>query len=336
MEAKSISLDTKPGATLRISIYFPPCTPGTHVSNTLVVFLNGLVLPRSSWTESINHLLALRQSSSQPTPALLSYDRYGQGDSDPDPTDPPDTPYGHDLLTSAADLYHLLTQVVSPTLLPTTNLIFVCNSIGCALARLYAAAHPDYNIAGLLFLDSMVANSDYVSLFPDPDGGSQITLPPDVSVESLRHARAMFTKFFHPTVPNAERLDRRRLAELLPDADRPVLPTRKDNGGRTPRLVVVGHDWDEFAEQCETGSMAVQKSVINAYLNPAWGAYNEGLTRLVQHPDNIGSEEDQVKIAKGCGHFIQRDDPLFVATEINSFLNELAEQDVADLWMYEC
>jgi pimeloyl-ACP methyl ester carboxylesterase len=51
-------------------------------------------------------------------------------------------------------------------------------------------------------------------------------------------------------------------------------------------------------------------------MNPAWGEYNKGLTRLVR-------AESEVKIAKGCGHFIQKDDPAYVATEINSILNEL-------------
>jgi pimeloyl-ACP methyl ester carboxylesterase len=60
----------------------------------------------------------------------------------------------------------------------------------------------------------------------------------------------------------------------------------------------------------------VPKAVINAYVNPTWDAYNKGLTRLVQ----TGCD---VKIAKGCGHFIQKDDPAFVAREISDILNEL-------------
>lgn len=67
--------------------------------------------------------------------------------------------------------------------------------------------------------------------------------------------------------------------------------------------------------------MSTPKAVINAYLNAAWGRYNEGLTRLVQveTPD----KKPEVKIAKGCGHFIQKDDPAFVAGEINSILEKL-------------
>lgn len=133
--------------------------------------------------------------------------------------------------------------------------MLVCNSIGCALARLYAAAHPG-RVAACLFLDSMMANSDFVSVFPDPDGPDfdhpgrgRLPLPPGVSADDLRHARDKFRQYFHPAVPNPERLDRRDLRRLLPRADAPALPAGP--GGRSPILVVVGHDWDEFAEQCE-------------------------------------------------------------------------------------
>ena len=56
------------------------------------------------------------------------------------------------------------------------------------------------------------------------------------------------------------------------------------------------------------GSLAVPKAVTNAYVNPAWRAYNEGLASL--------AEDAELKIADGCGHFIQRDGPEFVAGEI--------------------
>lgn len=63
----------------------------------------------------------------------------------------------------------------------------------------------------------------------------------------------------------------------------------------------------------------MSKAVTNTYMNPAWGDYNEGLTRLV-------NAESKVKIARGCGHFIQKDDPAFVASEIDRILNELSNR----------
>ncbi|KAK4119608.1 alpha/beta-hydrolase [Parathielavia appendiculata] len=326
MEDKNIILHTKPGASLHISVA-KPHPPGPHaLSNTLVVFLNGLALPSAAWCETIDRFLNLRRKSNQPIPALLCYDRYGQGKSDSDPTDDPqDAPYGHDSRAAVADLHQLLIQVARDELhrqkLEDLQLVLVCNSIGCALARIYAAAHPG-RVSAYVFLDSMMANTDFVSLFPDPDGDDagfdEGQLPQGITPDDLRHARVRVRNFFHPTVPNAEHLDRRHLAELLPQADGPRLP--HGPGGRSPLLVVAGHDWDVFAEQSEHGSLSVSKAVINAYVNPAWGAYNQGLTRLVP-------AENEVKIAKGCGHFIQKDDPGFVANELNALLNRLRDRD---------
>ncbi len=62
--------------------------------------------------------------------------------------------------------------------------------------------------------------------------------------------------------------------------------------------------------------MSVPKAVTNRYMNPAWASYNEGLTRLTKANGSL-------KIAPKCGHFIQKDDPAFVAAEINTILNAL-------------
>ncbi len=253
MEAKTVTLNTKPNASLHISILRPRPAERGYFSNTLIVFLNGLVLPSATWVETVDHLVNLRDKSDQPIPAVLCYDRFGQGRSDSDPTDAPGSPYGHDATAVVADLHQLLTQVSQDELrqnLVDIRLILVCNSIGCPLARLYAAEHPG-RVAAYLFLDSMMANTDFVSIFPDPEspGFDESQLPENVTADALRHARAMFRQFFHPTVPNPEHLDRRQLRELLPQADGPALPDGPE--GKSALLVVVGHDWDEFAKQCE-------------------------------------------------------------------------------------
>lgn len=342
MENNTITLKTKPGASLQVSIAHHQPRNEKLLSDTLVVFLNGLALPSAAWTEAIEHLFKLRSDSNQPTPALLCYDRYGQGKSDSDPSDVPDSPYGHDPRAVIADLHQLLIQVSQDELnrqIEDLRIILVCNSIGCPLARLYAAEHPG-RVAAYLFLDSMVANTDFVSVFPDPDepGFDEGQLPEGVTAEGLLHARDRVRKLFHPTVPNPERLDRRNMAELLPHANKPALPNGP--GGEPPLLTVVGHDWDVFADQCEhvslsefrapgrpannksatQGPLSVPKIIVNAYMNPAWGVYNEGLTLLVP-------AKRDVKIAKGCGHFIQKDDPAFVAGEVDKILNELKSRE---------
>ncbi|KAK1751272.1 Alpha/Beta hydrolase protein [Echria macrotheca] len=304
---ESITLPHKPTASLAIT-YTPPSPPPGKHTTTLLLFLNGLTLPRAPWSAVLDNLL----SRAIPHPATLQYDRYGQGDSPPDPSDPPNTPYGHDASTITTDLHALLTQISTTKLslpLDKIRLVIVANSIGCALARLYAASHPG-QVAGYIFLDAMMANSDFVSLIPDPDAPSfdETNLPGNVSTDDLRGARQRIAAVFHPSVGNPERFDRRNLAELLPLADGPVLPAGPD--GKVPRLVVVGHDPETFAEQSEKGILSLPKAVTNAYVNPAWHAYNEGLARLV------GDSSGELKIARGCGHFIQKDDPVFVADEI--------------------
>jgi pimeloyl-ACP methyl ester carboxylesterase len=254
MQSQPLTLATKPGASLRITTYRPTQDEGGPLAKTIVVFLNGLMLPRTSWLPVIDRLLRNRREAGLPIPSLICYDRYGQGDSDPDPTDPSGSPYGHDARVVIADLHQLLTQVCSSSPwdpLDETQLVFVCNSIGCPLARLYAAEHP-LSVGGFIFLDSMMANSDFVSLLPDPDAAhfEPDKLPPEVSAEDLRHAREESRKNFHPAVPNRERFDRRNLAELLPDSDTPKLPTGP--GDQPPYLTVVGHDWDAFAQQAFT------------------------------------------------------------------------------------
>jgi pimeloyl-ACP methyl ester carboxylesterase len=115
MDSRKITLATKPGASLAVRTYTPddPTKLPAPLSDTLVVFLNGLASPQSSWKATIDLLLQHHPSSN---PALLTYDRYGQGESDPDPSDPTDdTPYGHDATAVIDDLHQLLTQICSET-----------------------------------------------------------------------------------------------------------------------------------------------------------------------------------------------------------------------------
>jgi pimeloyl-ACP methyl ester carboxylesterase len=270
MESSTATLPNKPGAKLALSTFAPSTPPTGALAHTLVVFLTGLGMPRASYLAAAAQLIERRRAASKPVPPLLAFDRYGQGESDPDPTDAPGSPYGHDMRSAVDDLHALLAQL-APRLFGSGSpqqtdaeqaqvqvqvqeqpwLVLVGNSIGTSIARLYAAAHPG-TVAGLLLLDPMVANTDFVSLFPDPDApafDAAEVARNGLSAAELRHARAVTQRMFHPTVPNAERMDRRNAAALLPYADRPKLPDGP--GGRAPVLVVVGHDPETFAVQNE-------------------------------------------------------------------------------------
>lgn len=59
--------------------------------------------------------------------------------------------------------------------------------------------------------------------------------------------------------------------------------------------------------------------LIRNYIDPFWNEYNEGLATLTSADRSRGPI-----IAKGCSHFIQRDDPEFVAKEVYDMLARLA------------
>jgi pimeloyl-ACP methyl ester carboxylesterase len=327
-EISSIALEHRNGAKIHYT-YYPASLSKPHRPNpfakSLVVFLNGLILPRSSWDNSIQDFLEKRIDAQLPFPALLSYDRFGQGDSDRDPNDKEEPPcHGHDVMSAVHDLKSFTIQIwkehlskSNPTNFP--SLIFVCNSIGCAIARLFAQTYPG-TVLGLLFLDSIVANSDFISWWPDPDAPNfdESQLPPGVTVKDARDTREKYRIMFHPDVPNQEGLTRRNLATLLPDAHMPRL---EGYGGSGPFLTVAGHDWETFAEQSFTGSLHTPRLLTMTYANPMWQRYNEGLVGITDEGKAIGPI-----IAVGCGHFVQKDGPGFVSDELVSLLDRVVNQ----------
>ncbi|KAF2638586.1 hypothetical protein P280DRAFT_471191 [Massarina eburnea CBS 473.64] len=327
-EISSIALENRNGAKIHYTYY--PASPSKPLrpnpfAKSLVVFLNGLILPRSSWDNGIHTFLEKRITAQLPYPALLSYDRFGQGDSDRDPNDQGDPPcHGHDCVSAVHDLKQFTLQIWKEHLTASNPvnfpaLIFVCNSIGCAIARLFAQAYPG-TVLGLLFLDSVMANSDFVSMWPDPDAENfdPTTLPPGVSEKDVRDTREKYRVMFHPSVPNMEGLTRRNLATLLPDAHLPVL---EGYNGEGPFLTVAGHDWETFADQSFTGSLHTPRLLTMTYANPAWQKYNEGLVWITEGAKAIGPI-----IAVGCGHFVQKDGPGFVSDELVSLLDRVVNR----------
>ncbi|KAI1196547.1 Alpha/Beta hydrolase protein [Nemania serpens] len=322
---ESIRLDTKPTATIECSRVQSLGKSG--YSNILVIFLNGLIAPQSFWLPVM--ALTLRRlgmgdagaSSDASRPQMLAYDRYGQGRTiDRDPGDEgKEEGYGHDTLDVARDLHQLICQTTQDSDHQPRPIMFVANSIGCAVARLYAEQYPG-TVAGLLLLDSIMANSDFVSIFPDPDSPDfdPGSLPQDVTPEILRETRQKFREIFHPSVKNPEGLDRRNLATLLPDSDNPFLD--HGSGERAPFVSVVGHDPEWFAKESLRGSMETPIAISMNYTNPTWHRYNQGLTRLTEPEKASGPI-----IAKGCGHFVQRDDPVFVAELVCKMLETIAK-----------
>ena len=67
------------------------------------------------------------------------------------------------------------------------------------------------------------------------------------------------------------------------------------------------------------------------YLNPMWHAYNEGLTRITDNGRGAGP-----LIAKGCGHFIQKDDPDFVVLLLANMLHKITRVSIVKQLSYPC
>lgn len=59
---------------------------------------------------------------------------------------------------------------------------------------------------------------------------------------------------------------------------------------------------------------------MNKYINPTWREYNKELATLTSSDKSKGP-----LVAEACGHFIQKDDPEFVATEVCDLLQRLTK-----------
>ncbi|KAF5867528.1 putative prolyl aminopeptidase protein [Botrytis fragariae] len=280
----------------------------------LIVFINGLGLPSVSWAPTI---ALLQQSTSSVKPNILTYDRYGQGSTtSQDPADNipgKDPGYGHDMNDAVNDLHELI-QV---TVLANPKLVLVAASIGVHIARLYAKKHPA-TVEGLLFLDSNIGNAEATDLWPNPhtpDFKESDMVGDDCTLEQYIQAYARLGRTFNTDVKSPEGLDRRNILQLLPN---PSSPKLQGSDGKGPWLKVIGHDPEPFAEEMWMIAK-IPKSIDRKYTQPAWQKYNEELLNLT----DADRSTDEVLIAPGCGHFIQKDNPQFVATQLEDLLSRI-------------
>ncbi|KAG8672196.1 hypothetical protein FPOAC2_05563 [Fusarium poae] len=311
-------LDIKPSAQLSYS--FTPSTISGDASSTLIVFVNGMIAPQTSWIKTISKL---KELSPNGLPAILTFDRFGQGqttDRDPNDEGADDPSHAHDSMDVVRDIHQLIAQVLKTKLNvedpDSVRLFLIGNSIGCAFSRLYAGEYPG-TVSAVLLLDSVLTDTDFVSVFPDPDAEdfNPDALPPGVTADNIRVAREETRKRFHPSIGSKEGLTRRNLKQLLPKADSPTLP-KVD--GTCPYVTVLGHDFDYFAKRTGT-DFNTPPEVVNTYMNSYWHHYNEGLAQLT-----IKEKSDGPIQVPNAGHFIQVDNPDFVASKVYEILQKLA------------
>jgi len=322
LDQSFIRLKTKPNAQISFN-FIPPSADATSKPQ-LIVFLNGLGLPKAAWFPVISGFIL---SQPHARPAILAYDRYGQGatiDRDPADEGAQNPMHAHDCMSVVYNLRQLIQQIAQQKMgledISKVALIFVANSIGCAIARLYTQEYPG-SVVGMLLLDSVLANSDFVSIFPDPDddGFDEKALPEGITGDLLKEARQKVKMIFHPDNGSKEGLSRKNLRSLLLDSDSPVL---KGFCGRGPYVTVVGHDFETFAEQSEK-QLGIPKTLTVNYSNPFWHKYNEGLTRITAPERSKGPIQ-----GPGCGHFVQADNPTFVGQELSELVNRILLEDL--------
>lgn len=250
IQPEILTIPSKPESPISHT-FFPAIQQSVSSTQRLIIFINGLGLPAASWLPSISLLRSLDSC-----PAILTYDRFGQGlTTSRDPIDGvPGKEQGHDFLGVANDLHEIILTISTTRLgliasdksQDKLHVLLLGASIGAPIARLYTQHHPGL-VAGMILLDSNIANVNYSDFLPDPsspDFAEKKFLDEDCNLEQYREARAKLVAMFDLKVKNPENLDRTTSPQLLPYADAPKLVGVGEAG---PELSVVGHDPETFA-----------------------------------------------------------------------------------------
>ncbi|TVY20023.1 hypothetical protein LARI1_G000982 [Lachnellula arida] len=306
---QKLTIPSKPDAPISYS-FFPPTNQPDAAPKRLIVFINGLGLPASSWLPSIS----IFREDIKSCPAILTYDRFGQGlTTSKDPLDgTPGKENGHDFVDVANDLHEIIVTIATTKLGlkasdvedGTLHLLLLGASIG---ARFYVSTR---NTTPALWQEQSSSTPTWPTPII-PTSGLILTLL--ASTPRLSGARERMAGMFDLKVKNAEGIDRLPGPTLLPHADGPKLV---GPGGKGPWLSVVGHEPETFA-QVSLDMMGTPKSLSMRFTSKYWAEYNQGLTKITDR-DTGG-----VVIAPGCAHFIQKDGPGFLAQEVMSMIKKL-------------
>lgn len=230
-----INLRTKPSARLGYS-FVPSTAHSTGKAKRLLVFLAGIDVPRSLWQGTFTRLAELARINGLELPPMLTYDRYGVGQSDHDPSDvgkPPEE--YHDALEAQRDLRQLLIQVVSQKLgyaeqeLDSLRIVFCAHSLGCCIARLYAMKYTG-TVEALLLVDSAISSTPAMKFIPDPDNPDdwerrRHLVPERVTPEMCREAISISRKtpLSGYALTTRERIQWTNMPQLLPFSYAPKL-----------------------------------------------------------------------------------------------------------------
>ncbi|KAK8044901.1 alpha/beta-Hydrolase [Apiospora rasikravindrae] len=123
---------------------------------------------------------------------------------------------------------------------------------------------------------------------------------PGTTLEVYQAAYTKMCMSFSGHAKNVEGFDRRDIKDMLPDPSSPKLKGPKDWPEKGPWITVVGHELEQFSQE-EWSLLKVPIGMAAMYTQPAKGPL----------------------IAPKSGHFIQKDNPLFVAKELQDLVEKV-------------
>ncbi|KIV99086.1 uncharacterized protein PV09_09190 [Verruconis gallopava] len=323
-----LRLRTKPSARMAYS-FIPSATTHPRRPEPLLVFLSGVDNAKHVWQRTLNKMFEFACAISIELPPMLFYDRFGTGQSDPDPTDAGKQPEDyHDANDAVADLYQLILQVVqdkyhqkgaSPHVLPP--IVFCAHSFGVCLARIFSATYPGV-VEGLMILDSAIATIPAEKFFPNPDDpaswksrkdGTSVWsrngfpadgFSEDICRDAIQKIRSSPISGY--AMASNERIRWDNMPRLLPYNDKPKLQ------GPTPSLplvTVINNDPDVVGPNLAR-TLKIPEPLIRYACLPIFRDYASKLHHI--QPKGEG----KTIIAHGAGHMIHVDCPELVAREL--------------------
>ncbi|EJT97702.1 hypothetical protein DACRYDRAFT_102372 [Dacryopinax primogenitus] len=275
----------------------------------LILFLNPLLGDSKTWLEVIHSFRSLC-----PDAWMIRYDRYGQGESGPDPAHP--SGY-NDPEQAVQDLAALLRDIVGNETnvdqeaeveheVEDIPLVLVGNAFGCALARLYAGRYK--GVRGVLFLDHYLTDTLPVALLPAYEVGEEETM--------TRTREGMRKHLSEGVVLGGMR--REGIPRMLPRADGPPLPD-------WPYVTVGMHDPLPFAEEECQRYIGMDPSITLRYVQPHWESYHRALLKLTLPEKARGPI-----VVLGAAHNIQAERPEWVVGELRKMVGRIMRVGMVD------
>ncbi|KIM93311.1 hypothetical protein OIDMADRAFT_137962 [Oidiodendron maius Zn] len=292
---------------------------GESMQDLLIVYLSAIDTPKKLWIPTMASFTTMRNQ--QDWPPMMAYDRFGIPPSDNDPHDAgKTTEYWHDIPETVRCLRELIIYMTETRLqkrkLP--QLILVGNSMGCAIARLYASTYPG-TVSGLLLLDPPpLISGGSRSFMPDTKSldFNAADLPEGITTEMIDRAHENFlrSRFHHGSI-NKEGLNWRELSTQI----RPDSPRLQGPGGVGPVITILRHEPNVFAKQF-LKTTGTPLAITRTYHEPVW----ERASQFFAQATREGRCKGPIVVPRS-GHFIPMDTPDVISVELCELLDRVRQ-----------